>query len=250
MYRKRDTELSKRWLRLIVLVLALILVVAACGDDENDEPTVATTTSTGSETSATEQTVNPTVATADETPAGDAGTGGDAKTWDTAPEMQLVEGTDYRAVLHTNKGDITIDILEDEAPIAANNFVFLAQQGYYTDVPFHRVIEGFMIQGGDPEGTGMGGPGYTIQDEPVVGEYTRGAVAMARTALPNSAGSQFFIMHQDYPLDKVYVIFGQVTEGMDVVDAIATVPVGQSASGEPSVPLEPVTLESVDILTD
>jgi cyclophilin family peptidyl-prolyl cis-trans isomerase len=107
-----------------------------------------------------------------------------------------------------------------------------------------------MIQGGDPTGTGTGGPGYTIQDEPVVGEYTRGTMAMARTAAPNSAGSQFFIMHADYPLQPDYVIFGQVTEGIEVVDAIATTPVGPSVTGEPSSPLEPLVLESVDILTD
>lgn len=230
----------------------MTLIVAACGDDQGD--VVATAGASNESTAVATQAAGvPTAAGGVATAADESGAGDTPLQWDTAPEMLLESGKDYRAVLHTSKGDITIDILEGDAPIAANNFVFLAQEGYYTNVPFHRLIEGFMLQGGDPTGTGAGGPGYTIQDEPVVGEYTRGTVAMARTQMPNSAGSQFFIMHQDYPqLPKDYVIFGQVLEGFEVVDAIATSPVVPSPSNpqEVSSPQEPIMLNSLDIVVE
>jgi len=103
-----------------------------------------------------------------------------------------------------------------------------------------------MIQGGDPKGNGTGGPGYTFDDEPFTGDYTRGTVAMANSG-PNTNGSQFFIMHADYDLPRNYVIFGDVINGMEAVDAVATAPVMQSASGEESQPVTPVTVQSVDI---
>lgn len=166
--------------------------------------------------------------------------------WESPPEMQLEQGKDYKATIHTNKGDIVIDLFESEVPNTVNNFVFLAQQGYYKNVPFHRVISGFMIQTGDPTGTGAGGPGYRFEDEPVSRDYLQGTVAMANAG-PNTNGSQFFIMHAANPLPKNYTIFGQVIEGQDVVDAIASVPVSAGARGERSVPNEEVFMESVDI---
>mgnify|MGYP001610302196 CR=1 FL=1 len=129
--------------------------------------------------------------------------------------------------IETNKGDITIELFADDAPKTAENFVTLAQKGFYDGVIFHRVIKGFMIQGGDPTGTGRGGPGYQFADElnPQTASYkrgyARGTVAMANSG-PNTNGSQFFIMHQDYPLPNAYTIFGKVTKGMEVVDAIAS----------------------------
>jgi len=167
--------------------------------------------------------------------------------WKSAPEMQLELGKSYGAVLHTNKGDITVDLFEGEVPATVNNFVFLAQQGYFKDVPFHRVIKGFMVQGGDPTGTGRGGPGYRFADEPITRDYLRGTLAMANAG-PNTNGSQFFIMHQDYALPKNYTIFGIVNDGIDVVDAIAEIPTRMSGGGERSAPNEPVTLESVDVI--
>lgn len=152
----------------------------------------------------------------------------------------------YEAILHTEKGDITIALNVKETPITVNNFVALSKKNFYNGTPFHRVIKGFMIQGGDPKGDGTGGPGYRFADEPFTGEYTRGAVAMANSG-PNTNGSQFFIMHSDYALPKNYVIFGSVTKGMDVVDAIATAPVAQSPTGEKSTPANPVKVLSVDI---
>ncbi|MBI4491619.1 MAG: peptidylprolyl isomerase [Chloroflexi bacterium] len=155
----------------------------------------------------------------------------------------------YLATLKTNLGDMQVELHAADAPGTVNNFVFLARQGFYDGVPFHRVIKGFMVQTGDPTGTGTGGPGYRIKDEPVKGEYTRGTMAMARTAAPDSAGSQFFIMHQDYGLAKQYVIFGHLVAGQDVLDRIASVPV-QASPGNPterSSPTQEVRIQSVEI---
>ena len=137
------------------------------------------------------------------------------------------------AVIVTELGTIEADLFTESSPKAAANFVKLAKQGFYDDVIFHRVIPGFMIQGGDGQfgkkatldkgRVGTGGPGYKFEDEPFRGEYTRGTLAMANAG-PNTNGSQFFIMHADYRLPKNYTIFGLVTKGLDVVDAIATAP--------------------------
>lgn len=160
--------------------------------------------------------------------------------------MQLDAAKKYQAVLTTSAGELTIELDTINTPITANNFVFLAREGFYNNTVFHRIIEGFMIQGGDPTGTGAGGPGYRFADEPVVGEYTRGTIAMANAG-PNTNGSQFFIMHQDYPLPPNYVIFGKVISGLETIDALATTPVTFSASGEQSQPIDPVELLSVEI---
>jgi cyclophilin family peptidyl-prolyl cis-trans isomerase len=168
--------------------------------------------------------------------------------WNAEPAMQLQEGMDYGAVIRTSKGDIVIDLFEDEAPRTVNNFVFLANEGFYANVPFHRIISGFMVQTGDPTGSGAGGPGYRFADEPVSRAYSRGIVAMANAG-PNTNGSQFFIVHQDAALPPNYTIFGMVTEGLDVLDAIASVPVRAGARGEMSVPTEPVTMTGVEITT-
>ena len=124
------------------------------------------------------------------------------------------------------------ELYPDVAPQSVYNFIYLANQGFYDGLIFHRVISGFMIQGGDPDGTGMGGPGYCIKGEFFMNgvdnklKHKRGVLSMARSSNPNSAGSQFFLMHQDAPhLDKNYAAFGKVTEGIEVVDAIASVKV-------------------------
>ena len=132
-------------------------------------------------------------------------------------------------------GDVMkAELYPEIAPNTVNNFISLVKKGFYDGLIFHRVIPGFMIQGGDPKGTGMGGPGYSIQGEFARNgfrqnnlRHTRGVLSMARSMMPNSAGSQFFIMHADAPhLDGDYAAFGKVTEGMDVVDAIAAAPTG------------------------
>jgi peptidyl-prolyl cis-trans isomerase B (cyclophilin B) len=127
----------------------------------------------------------------------------------------------YQATISTDRGDIVIDLDPAVAPVTVNNFVFLAREGFYDGLTFHRVVDGFVIQGGCPEGSGRGGPGYRFDDEPVVGEYGPGAVAMANSG-PNTNGSQFFICTVDdrRKLAKSYNLFGQVVSGMDVVTSI------------------------------
>lgn len=161
--------------------------------------------------------------------------------------QQSVKSKIYTAVLKTSQGDITVSLSANQTPNTVQNFVTLARKNFYNNTIFHRVIKGFMIQGGDPNGDGTGGPGYRFNDEPFKGEYTRGTVAMANAG-PNTNGSQFFIMHQDYALPKNYVIFGKVVEGIDVVDKIAEAPVEPSATGEESKPVTPVVVSSVEIV--
>jgi len=147
------------------------------------------------------------------------------------------------ATLTTDKGDIVVDLFTDGAPKAANNFLALARKGFYDGVIFHRIVRGFVIQGGDPTGTGRGGPGYQFDDEPFKGDYHRGTLAMANAG-PNTNGSQFFICLDDLvgKLPKSYTIFGQVTKGMDVVDAIAA-----GKTGAQDRPVEPVTIQKVTV---
>ncbi len=151
----------------------------------------------------------------------------------------------YTARLETSVGDIVIDLTAKETPKTVGNFVNLARTGFYDNTIFHRVIDGFMIQGGDPKGNGTGGPGYKFDDEPFEGSYTRGTVAMANSG-PNTNGSQFFIMHADEALPPAYVIFGKVSEGMEVVDKIATAATIQDGR-ENSRPVEPVVVKKVTI---
>lgn len=167
------------------------------------------------------------------------------KTYAAAPAMQIDSSKQYSATLKTALGDIDIKLHASETPITVNNFVFLAKEKFYDNVIFHRTIKGFMIQGGDPTGTGMGGPGYRFDDEPFAGEYTRGIVAMANAG-PDTNGSQFFIMHANAALPKNYVIFGEVTAGMEVVDKIAEAPT--QPGGEGSKPMTPVEIRAVEIM--
>lgn len=147
------------------------------------------------------------------------------KTYDKPPEMKIDANKKYSAVIDTDKGKITIELFPKEAPKTVNNFVFLAREGFYNGTIFHRVIPKFMIQGGDPTGTGRGGPGYEFENEnkDTNRTFKAGTVAMANAG-PDTNGSQFFINDADSPWltpDK-YTIFGQVTDGQDVVHAIAT----------------------------
>ena len=157
------------------------------------------------------------------------------------------------AVIRTTHGTIRLELLEEDAPKTTENFVTLAERGYYNGVIFHRVIKGFMIQGGDPTGTGRGGAsagGGRFDDEinPSSALYQRGykmgTVAMANAG-PNTNGSQFFIMHVDYPLPPNYTIFGRVTEGQEVVDAIASTATDANDRPRTQVTMEQVTIESM-----
>jgi cyclophilin family peptidyl-prolyl cis-trans isomerase len=163
------------------------------------------------------------------------------KSYSSPPPMTLEPGRRYTATITTTAGTMTAELFADEAPKTVNNFVFLAREGFYDGVIFHRVISGFMIQGGDPTGTGRGGPGYRFDDEPVKRPYKRGTLAMANAG-PNTNGSQFFVMHADYGLPPNYTIFGKLTDGEEVVDAIAG-----AATGAQDRPVEPVTIERVTI---
>ncbi|HSL26843.1 MAG TPA: peptidylprolyl isomerase [Acidimicrobiia bacterium] len=144
-----------------------------------------------------------------------------AKQYPGQPEHTIDLAKKYTALLDTSHGPITIDLDPGRAPITVNNFVFLARDGYYDGVIFHRVVPGFVIQGGDPTGTGRGGPGYKFRDElEGSGSYRRGTVAMANAG-PNTNGSQFFICLDNVGLPHAYTIFGSVTSGMEAVDSIA-----------------------------
>ncbi len=163
------------------------------------------------------------------------------KSYASPPPLTIDAAHKYTATIHTSAGDMTAELLMTDAPRTVNNFVFLARDGFYDGVIFHRVIPGFMIQGGDPTGTGRGGPGYKFEDEPVNKRYDRGILAMANAG-PNTNGSQFFVMHANYGLPPNYTIFGRLTGGHDVLDQIAGAPTGGNDR-----PQDPVTITSVEI---
>lgn len=145
-----------------------------------------------------------------------------SKQWAKPPDMQIDSKKKYKATLHTEKGDIVLQLFADKTPRTVNNFVFLAREGFYDDTIFHRVIANFMVQGGDPTGTGRGGPGYRFQDEfnSSLRHDKPGILSMANAG-PNTNGSQFFITHVPTPwLDNKHSVFGQVVEGSDVLFAI------------------------------
>ena len=168
------------------------------------------------------------------------------KTYSAQHQMTIDDNKNYTALIKTSLGDMKVEFFTKDAPVTVNNFITLAKDGYYDGVIFHRVISDFMIQGGDPSGTGHGDygkyPGYEFEDElnnqiP----YSKGILAMANRG-PNTNGSQFFIMHVDYPLPYSYTIFGKVIDGLDVIDIIASVETGAGDK-----PVEDVVIESVEI---
>lgn len=164
------------------------------------------------------------------------------KQYPAPPELTIDLGKTYSATLDTNHGQIEIELDAARSPQTVNNFVFLARDGYYDGVIFHRVIENFMIQGGDPTGTGTGGPGYKFRDEiEGAGSYKRGTVAMANAG-PHTNGSQFFICHTDAGLPHSYTIFGKVTAGIDTVDSIATTPTDRNDRPDSEVVINTVTI--------
>ena len=209
----------KNFLAPWTLVVAAALAVAACGPSATDESPAA-----------------------------------NANGCPTSQPAALAAGEQRQIVMTTSMGEITLLVEADLSPIAVGNFVALAECGFYNNVIFHRIAymqDGtpFVIQGGDPTGTGMGGPGYQIKDEPVIGEYARGVLAMARSAAPDSQGSQFFIVLDDGaqpPLEsaRTYAILGRVTVGLDVVDAIASV-----ERDSEDRPVVPVTILSTTVST-
>ena len=169
------------------------------------------------------------------------------KVYDEQPNMNLNTDSTYSAVIKTNFGEMTVEFFTDDSPLTVNNFITLSKDGYYDNVIFHRVISGFMIQGGDPSGTGHGDygkyPGYEFEDElNNQRPYEKGILAMANRG-PDTNGSQFFIMHADYPLPYSYTIFGKVTDGIEVVDKIASVETDSADK-----PTEDIVISTVEIL--
>ena len=166
-----------------------------------------------------------------------------AKQWRDAPAMTIDPNKTYNATFHTAQGDFTVELFAKDAPKTVNNFVFLAREGFYDGTTFHRVIKGFMAQGGDPTGTGSGGPGYTFEDEPNDRRVVRGALAMANSG-PNTNGSQFFIVTAEACpwLDGKHTVFGRVTDGMDAVDEISAL--DRDARDRPR---EDVVIERVEL---
>jgi len=210
-------------MRRTTTIALLALVLTACGSAESTAiPTIETrpTTAPTAEVAPTEaSTGRPTTAPSD---GGNTSSPGMPKQYASEPAMTIDVNKQYIATLKTQKGDIVIELNAKNAPRTVNNFVFLAREGFYDNVTFHRVIPGFMAQGGDPTGTGTGGPGYRFEDEfkgnPLKHET---CVLSMANAGANTNGSQFFITHSPQPhLDGRHTVFGKVTEGQDVVNAI------------------------------
>ena len=228
--------------RLVAGLAAALLVVAGCGSDNDDGAARAD----GDDNAVTDDTASDDTASDDTDcpPAG--GTDSPTRQFDASPPACLDAGASYEAVVTTNQGEFTIAIDPESAPVAANNFVFLARNQYFDDTVCHRIIPDFVVQCGDPTATGTGGPGYTIVDEPPApGQYQLGSIAMAKTQAPDSAGSQFFIItgSEGAALPPLYALFGQVTDGFDTTVA------AMAAAGSPSgTPTEPVEIESIRIV--
>ena len=184
-----------KWLTFCALAGALLF--AACGDEKSDVPETC-----GS-------------------PAPEQSSGGSVKKYDSPPAMTIDASKKYVATIKMDIGDIKLELYAKDAPCHVNSFVFLSRDGYYDGVGFHRVLPGFVAQAGDPTGTGSGGPGYTIPLEVNSHKHVDGALGMARTNDPNSAGSQWFLDYGPQPaLDSGYTVFGQIVEGRDVLDKI------------------------------
>jgi peptidyl-prolyl cis-trans isomerase B (cyclophilin B) len=231
--------------RFLAAALAVPVLVAACSSGAGSGSTPPAATSTAASTA-------PSTAPASASPA--------AAGCPTSQPPALPAGETRTVTIKTDKGDIVIKVTADLSPIATGNFVALAQCGWYDGVVFHRIVPGFVIQGGDgqygrspnvdPNQVGTGGPPYTIYDEPVTAKYHRGTVAMARTSQPNSVGSQFFIVLDDAAAQSLaatgynnYQIIGEVTSGMDAVDAIA------AAANNVEIPPNPIVMTDVSVAT-
>ena len=229
----RRRRILRMALPAVVLVVAAVLLSNRGGDDQE-----SLDAGTGSSTTA----ATPAAGTLPKSACPPREGAPERKTsFEKAPGTCIDPAKSYTAVVATTKGSFTVALDVKKAPKTVNNFVFLAAQHYYDGVIFHRIIKGFMCQGGDPTGTGRGGPGYKFDEEPVKQRYQIGSVAMANAG-PNTNGSQFFIMHIDYPLPPSYTKFGRVVEGQDVVDKIA-----ETTTNANDKPLQPVVMNKVTI---
>ncbi len=226
-----------RLLRLLLLT-SVVALLAGCGESSQDEkPAEATATEAPAETPTVEATGCDKVAAPEGKGAGDL----------SRPSADLDPKRSYTAVVTTSCGEFEIALDVKRAPKTAASFAYLAEQKFYDRTTFHRIVPGFVIQGGDPLGTGTGGPGYSVVEEPprTLG-YTRGVVAMAKggTEPPGASGSQFFVVTgEDAGLPPDYALLGKVTKGQEVVDTIGTTPTDPATEQ----PLDPVVIESVTI---
>jgi peptidyl-prolyl cis-trans isomerase B (cyclophilin B) len=232
--------------RLLALLLACLLLLAACGDDD-DEETASTPTPTPEETATPEPAATP------EDTGGEQGTGCEKAARPrprnrelSRPKERLDPSKTYVATVSTNCGDFEITLDAERAPKTGGSFKYLADKGFYDGLTFHRIVPGFVIQGGDPQGTGGGGPGYQVVEAPPEDlVYEKGTVAMAKTQIedPGTSGSQFFVVTVDgAPLEPDYALVGNVTKGMEVVDLIGVAPIGPDEQ-----PVEPIVMRSVKV---
>lgn len=218
----------KSWVLLaVVLLLAVGLVACGGNGDEGDELSPEPQTTEGEEMSKVAQCER---------------TG--EKSFDGPPEMIIDQERTYTATIETEKGDIVLELFAKDTPITTNNFVFLSCKGFYDGLTFHRVLAGFMAQGGDPTGTGAGGPGYAIPDEADVLSFDApGLLSMAKAG-PNTTGSQFFITYSPRPyLDPDFTVFGRVTTGMDVVEQLTPRDPSQARDAPPGDKIVSITIE-------
>ena len=225
--RRKELKLRmKKWMKICLMAAASAMLLAGCGTKDNTAETTAVETTAKAEDTKeteTEKAEETTRAAASET----------AETTEAAEEnseldLAAAAGKHHVEITVKDYGTINVELDGDAAPITVANFLDLAGNGFYDGLTFHRIISGFMIQGGDPEGSGMGGPGYSIKGEFNINgfqndlKHTKGVLSMARAQHPDSAGSQFFIMHENAPhLDGQYAAFGMLTEGVDVLNKIA-----------------------------
>jgi cyclophilin family peptidyl-prolyl cis-trans isomerase len=233
--------------RLLVMAPALMVglgLLTACGGQATPAPKTANEQAAQNPAAAKPADAKPAASPAAASAAKPAG-----KQYPSPPPMSIDPNKTYTALIKTSMGDMTAELYPKDAPNTVNNFVFLARDGFYNGIIFHRIIKEFMVQTGDPTGTGAGGPGYKFGDELKGPQtYTKGTLAMANAG-PNTQGSQFFICHggRAESLPKNYTIFGKVTQGLDVLDKIAGVQVRAGPTGEPSQPVDPPKIDTVQI---
>jgi cyclophilin family peptidyl-prolyl cis-trans isomerase len=234
----------KRWL-FAVLALVVLGLAAACGGDDGADGDDQFGKTPGAETPAGEPTEGaPTVSTTPEIPFAEACQKTEEKQFSAAPPLIIDSAKTYLATIKTAKGDVVVELFTD-TPITTNNFVFLSCKGYYDGVTFHRVLPGFVAQGGDPTGTGSGGPGYAIPDEDD-GDHTfdaPGVISMAKAG-PNTTGSQFFITYAPTPnLEPDFTVFGKLVSGMDVLQQITPRDPAANPNAPPGDVIETITIE-------
>jgi cyclophilin family peptidyl-prolyl cis-trans isomerase len=223
-------------------LIAAALFAGACTGGGSSQPPASVVPASVAPASVVPASIAPASGAPSNSPAGSGTAAGTCPTSQPAP---LPAGQKRLVTIQTAKGSIAITIEADLGPMAAGNFVALASCGFYNGLVFHRLVPGFVIQGGDPTGTGSGGPGYQFADDPVTVPYVRGVMAMANSG-PNTNGSQFFIVLADASLAPSYSVFGRVTSGMEAVDAIAALP----NSGAPdNAALNPVSMDKVIVST-